>query len=120
MADDAPMAEQLEAAPAAAPVHAPPPAAAAPPAVAPMLAGPSKHLTATRTLVNAIMNGEVDRENAVVKWTMQTVLDLTDVFSVHYRVVSFHAPCCAPLLPLFVTILDGRGCRAGRGPAQLR
>jgi hypothetical protein len=22
---------------------------------------------------------------------------------VHYRVVSFHAPCCAPLLPLFVT-----------------
>jgi hypothetical protein len=25
------------------------------------------------------------------------------VFSVHYRVVSFHAPCCAPLLPLFVT-----------------
>jgi hypothetical protein len=25
------------------------------------------------------------------------------IFYAHYRVVSFHAPCCAPLLPLFVT-----------------
>jgi hypothetical protein len=94
MADDTVMAEQLEAAAnsvqpaestarqttssAPAPVPAHPPAAAPPPAVAPMLAGPSKHLTATRTLVNAIMTGEIDKNDAVVKWSMQTVLDLTE------------------------------------------
>jgi hypothetical protein len=32
---------------------------------------------ATCTLVNALMNGEVDRNNDVVQWTMRTVLDLT-------------------------------------------
>jgi hypothetical protein len=32
------------------------------------------------------------------------------VFSVHYRAVSFHAPCCAPLLPRFVIQeVGGRG-----------
>jgi hypothetical protein len=40
--------------------------------------------------------------SAVRRWSTEgrAVGGLT--FYVHYRVVSFHAPCCAPLLPLFV------------------
>jgi hypothetical protein len=98
MADDTVMAEQLEAvansvqptestvhqtnSSAPAPVPAPPHAAAPPPAVPPapqpVLAGPAKHLMATRTYVNALLSGEVDKDNAVVQWTMRTMLDLTE------------------------------------------